>query len=90
MNVEYWINIKYLHLATGVHVKESCPNGQVCSRRTGEIYDFGLVQTGALTPSQEKNTGKVLCWRHQPDLNWWMKVLQTFALPLGDGATLQS
>ena len=22
-------------------------------------------------------------WRWRPDLNWWMKVLQTFALPLG-------
>ncbi len=24
-------------------------------------------------------------WRYHPDLNWGIKVLQTFALPLGDG-----
>ena len=24
-------------------------------------------------------------WRYRPDLNWGMKVLQTFALPLGHG-----
>ena len=24
-------------------------------------------------------------WRYRPDLNWRMKVLQTFALPLGHG-----
>ena len=27
-----------------------------------------------------------LLWRRQPDLNWWIKVLQTSALPLGYGA----
>ena len=25
-------------------------------------------------------------WRHHPDLNWGIEVLQTFALPLGYGA----
>ena len=24
-------------------------------------------------------------WRYRPDLNWGIKVLQTFALPLGHG-----
>src|SRR6516165_9677631 len=27
-----------------------------------------------------------MIWRHRPDSNRGMKVLQTFALPLGDGA----
>ena len=27
-------------------------------------------------------------WRYRPDLNWGMKVLQTFALPLGHGTIL--
>ena len=25
-------------------------------------------------------------WRHHPDLNWGVKLLQSFALPLGHGA----
>ena len=29
-----------------------------------------------------------LFWRHHPDLNWGIKLLQSFALPLGYGATL--
>ena len=29
-------------------------------------------------------------WRHHPDLNWGVKVLQTSALPLGYGALLWS
>ena len=28
-----------------------------------------------------------LFWRHHPDLNWGIKLLQSFALPLGYGAT---
>ena len=28
-------------------------------------------------------------WRYRPDLNWRMKVLQTFALPLGHGTTYE-
>ena len=28
-------------------------------------------------------------WRHHPDLNWGIKVLQTSALPLGYGAALE-
>ena len=31
-----------------------------------------------------------LFWRHHPDLNWGIKLLQSFALPLGYGATLYS
>ena len=27
-------------------------------------------------------------WRHHPDLNWGIKVLQTSALPLGYGAKI--
>ena len=36
----------------------------------------------------KKSTPKLGCffWRRHPDLNWGMKVLQTFALPLGHGA----
>lgn len=39
--------------------------------------------------SKNKSTCKSKCsyfWRRHPDLNWGMKVLQTFALPLGYGA----
>ena len=28
-------------------------------------------------------------WRHHPDLNWWMNVLHTFALPLVQGTILE-
>ncbi len=29
-----------------------------------------------------------LLWRHHPDLNWRVRVLQTLALPLGYGAAM--
>ena len=38
---------------------------------------------------KEKTTlrkGVVFLWRRHPDLNWGMKLLQSFALPLGHGA----
>ena len=28
-------------------------------------------------------------WRYRPDLNWGIKVLQTFALPLGHGTVFE-
>ncbi len=36
--------------------------------------------------SAEKKLSLRLIWRHRPDLNWSIKVLQTSALPLGYGA----
>ena len=46
--------------------------------------------TGGIRVTIAKN--KLLClrglfWRHHPDLNWGIKLLQSFALPLGYGAT---
>ena len=46
--------------------------------------------TGGIRVKLVKN--KLLClrglfWRHHPDLNWGIKLLQSFALPLGYGAT---
>ena len=32
---------------------------------------------------------RVIAWRRHPDSNWRIKVLQTFALPLGYGAILE-
>ena len=32
---------------------------------------------------------RAFLWRHHPDLNWGIKVLQTSALPLGYSAILQ-
>ena len=41
---------------------------------------FIMKKLGILFPSFQH-------WRHHPDLNWGVKVLQTSALPLGYGAT---
>ena len=46
---------------------------------------FGQIQNNLL-PHRKNGTqmGSVF-WRYRPDLNWGIKVLQTFALPLGHG-----
>ena len=41
---------------------------------------------GSISPNKKDILVDVLfVWRYRPDLNWRMKVLQTFALPLGHG-----
>ena len=60
---------------------------------------FSLVQVVGLEPTRScplrilspvrlpfRHTWK---WRYHPDLNRGIKVLQTFALPLGDGTILK-
>ena len=54
-----------------------------CSRR--KIFDFG---TGIKVKAVSSKIPPF--WRHHPDLNRRMKVLQTFALPLGYGAAVSA
>ena len=50
-----------------------------------------FLQLGARARPQKKRdaaTASLNKWRCHPDLNWGIKVLQTFALPLGYGTIL--
>jgi hypothetical protein len=38
-------------------------------------------------PNSSRRQIRLFPWRRHPDSNWGIKVLQTFALPLGNGAT---
>ena len=57
--------------------------GRSSGKKPGELYN-----RKELSKKQKKNAASecdVLLWRCHPDLNRGMKVLQTFALPLGYG-----
>ena len=57
-----------------------------------QTHPFGIKKRPFSTKKRLKNeknaqkTGRFFFWRHHPDLNRGIKVLQTSALPLGYGA----
>ncbi len=51
-----------------------------------ESNRYDLLDRGILSPLRLPVPPSRHSWRRHPDLNWGIKVLQTFALPLGDAA----
>ena len=54
------------------------------------IYDFSIVIINCCLQNEKSKSFDLLSfWRHHPDLNRGVKVLQTSALPLGYGAIIE-
>ena len=47
---------------------------------------YNIIKEIIKSKKSSKFNNSLLKWRHHPDLNWGIKVLQTSALPLGYGA----
>gem|GEM_PF-4737951 len=63
---------------------ELFPQENWCREPESNRYD--LLDRGILSPLRLPVPPSRHSWRRHPDLNWGIKVLQTFALPLGDAA----